>query len=160
MFEGRLLAICVTSAAKLPLTSVDQVEAVAGRGLNGDRYAERKGAFQRGEIQPSQEVTLIESESIEAVVRNYKLPITHADTRRNLLTAGVPLNHLVGQTFTVGEVTLRGVKLCEPCGYLEKLTCAGIEQALRHRGGLRAQIVSGGQLRVGDAIRPAPGRTN
>src|SRR5438874_415595 len=80
--------------------------------------------------------------------KEYKLPFTHPDPRRNLLTAGVPLNHLVGKTFRVGEVVLRGIELCEPCGHLEKLTCAGIKRALIHRGGLRAQILRGGELRV------------
>ncbi len=155
MFEGRLLAIAISNAAALPMQPAGQIEAITGQGLRGDRYAEKKGTFTRGEIQPSQQVTLIESEAIEAAVRDAKLNITHLDTRRNLLTKGVPLNHLVGQTFAIGQVTLRGVKLCEPCGHLEKLTCQGIEKTLRHRGGLRAEIIEGGTLRVGDTIRPA-----
>ena len=153
MFTGRLLAIQIAPAAKLPMQTVEQIEAVAERGLTGDRYAQRKGAFQKGTIEPSQEVTLIEREAIEAAAHDYELPITHSATRRNLLTAGVPLNHLVGQTFSVGSVTLRGIELCEPCGYLESHTFAGIKKALLHRGGLRAQVVSGGTLRVGDEIR-------
>ncbi len=153
MFEGRLLAIAIATDAALPMKTTKQIEAVEGRGLRGDRYGEMKGTFQRGEVKPSQQVTLIEREAIDAVVRDYKLDITHTDTRRNLLTEGVALNHLVGQTFTVGEVTLHGVKLCEPCGHLEKLTCKGIEKSLLHRGGLRAEIVRGGTLRVGDSIR-------
>ena len=158
MSSGSLLAIAISSDAKQPLETVNEVEALPGKGLRGDRYAEVKGAFQSGgEIKPSQEVSLIEAEAIEAVVRDYDLEISHADTRRNLLTLGVALNHLVGKMFQIGEVTLRGVKLCEPCGYLESLTCEGIEQALKHRGGLRAQIVSGGTIRVGDAIVASPG---
>jgi MOSC domain-containing protein YiiM len=153
MFEGRLLAIATTSSATLPMQPADEIEAITGQGLRGDRYAQKSGTFTRGEIEPSQQVTLIESEAIEAAVRDAKLDITHLDTRRNLLTEGVPLNHLVGKTFTVGSVTLRGVKLCEPCGHLEKLTCAGIEKTLLHRGGLRAEVVQGGTLRVGDTIR-------
>ncbi len=155
MFEGRLLAIAIAPEAKQPLTTVNEVEAVPGKGLRGDRYGDVKGSFQRGETKPSQEVSLIEREAIEAVVRDHKLQITHADTRRNLLTEGVPLNHLVGKTFTVGGVKLRGIKLCEPCSHLESLTCAGIEKSLIHRGGLRAQILTGGTLRPGDPIRPA-----
>jgi MOSC domain-containing protein YiiM len=154
MFTGRLLAIRITPAAKLPMQSAEQIEAVAGRGLSGDRYFELKGGFQRGPTEPSQEVTLIEREAIEAASLDYQLDITHAITRRNLLTEGVPLNHLVGQTFRIGEVVLRGIKLCEPCGYLEKLTFEGIKQALLHRGGLRAQIVRGGVVKVGDVVLP------
>lgn len=153
MFTGRLLAIQIAPSAKLPMQAVEQIEAIASRGLAGDRYAECKGAFQHGKIEPSQEVTLIESEAISAAVEKYKLDISHAITRRNLLTKGVPLNHLVGQTFSVGSVTLRGIELCEPCSYLEECTGILLKKALLHRGGLRAQIIAGGTLRVGDEIR-------
>ena len=74
--------------------------------------------------------------------------------RRNLATRGVALNHLVEQEFIVGEVVLRGIRLCEPCGHLESLTVKGVKDGLCHRGGLRAQIVHGGHLRAGDTIRP------
>lgn len=151
-FHGKLLAIA--AEARLPLTSLDSIAATAGRGLAGDRYAEGKGVGQHGPAKPDQEVTLIEQEAITAAGQEYKLSFTHPDTRRNLLTEGVPLNHLVGQTFRVGEVLLRGIELCEPCGHLEKLTCAGIKRSLIHRGGLRAQIVRSGVLRVGDAVLP------
>ncbi len=86
---------------------------------------------------------------------SYEITLAPNDARRNLLTRGVPLNHLVGKTFTVGTVVLRGIRLCEPCGHLEKLTCKGVEKGLAHRGGLRAQVVSGGVLEVGAAIVPA-----
>lgn len=154
MFEGKLIGIRVASDAKGEMRAVDRIDVLHGRGLTGDRYAELKGAFQRARIEPSQEVTLIESEAIEAAANDYQLEIEHATTRRNLLTEGVPLNHLVGAEFRVGPVVLRGVELCEPCGYLEKLTCAGIKEALLHRGGLRAQVVNGGSIQIGDAIRP------
>ncbi len=156
MFQGKLLAIAICAEANLPLHSVGSIAALAGRGLGGDRYCEGKGVGQHGPARPDQELTLIEQEAIEAANQDYKLSLSHLDTRRNLLTAGVPLNHLVGKTFAVGEVLLRGIELCEPCGHLEKLTCAGAKKALLHRGGLRAQIVTGGELRVGDAIQPAP----
>ncbi|MBC7856840.1 MAG: MOSC domain-containing protein [Pirellulaceae bacterium] len=154
-FHGKLLAIGIASAESLPLASVDSIAATAGRGLTGDRYAEGKGVGQRGPAKPDQEVTLIEQEAITAAGQEYKLSFNHLDTRRNLLTTGVPLNHLVGETFTVGEVLLRGIELCEPCGHLEKLTCEGIKRSLIHRGGLRAQIVRSGVLRVGDVVLPA-----
>ena len=153
-FHGKLLAIGIAADSKLPLSSVDSIAAMAGRGLTGDRYAEEKGVGQKGPAKPDQEVTLIEQEAITAAGQEYKLSFTHLDTRRNLLTAGVPLNHLVGKTFRVGEVLLRGIELCEPCGHLEKLTCAGIKNSLLHRGGLRAQIVRSGVLRVGDVVLP------
>ena len=153
-FHGKLLAIGTAPEAAMPLTAVDSIVATAGRGLAGDRYAEGKGVGQHGPAKPEQEVTLIEQEAITAAGQEYKLSFTHLDTRRNLLTEGVPLNRLVNKTFTVGEVLLRGIELCEPCGHLEKLTCAGIKRSLTHRGGLRAQILRGGTLRVGDAVLP------
>ncbi len=153
-FHGKLLAIGIAAEKELPLTSVDSIAAMAGRGLTGDRYAEGKGVGQHGPAKPEQEVTLIEQEAITGAGQEYKLAFTHLDTRRNLLTEGVPLNHLVGKTFRVGEVLLRGIELCEPCGHLEKLTCAGIKRSLIHRGGLRAQIVRSGTIRVGNAVLP------
>lgn len=155
MFHGKLLAIAIGPETKHPLTAVASVAAMAGTGLMGDRYAEQKGAGQRGAPKPEQEVTLIEQEAIAAACQHYQLAISHLDTRRNLLTEGVPLNHLVGKTFAVGEVLLHGIELCEPCGHLEKLTCAGIKKALIHRGGLRARIVRSGVLKVDDPILPA-----
>jgi MOSC domain-containing protein YiiM len=154
MFHGKLLAIATAPQATYALSAVDSIAAMAGRGLTGDRYAE-EGVGQKGPARPDQEVTLIEQEAIAAACAEYKLAFSHLDTRRNLLTEGVPLNHLVGKTFSVGEVLLRGVELCEPCGHLEKLTCVGIKKALIHRGGLRAQILRSGVLRTGDPIVPA-----
>jgi MOSC domain-containing protein YiiM len=152
-FEGQLLAICIAPAAGAPLQSVDSVELIEGRGLSGDRYANKAGAFQKTKIEPSQEVTLIEQEALEAALRDYKLALTHAESRRNLLTAGVPLNHLVGRQFTVGDAMLEGLELCEPCKYLQRLTGKEVVRALQHRGGLRARIVRGGTIKAGDAIR-------
>jgi MOSC domain-containing protein YiiM len=154
MFQGRLLAICISPAAGAPMQNVDAIEALAGKGLDGDRYANRAGAYQKKQIEPSQEVTLIEQEALEAALRDYQLELSHAESRRNLLTEGVPLNHLVGRRFTVGGVTLEGLELCEPCKYLQRLTGKNVTRALLHRGGLRARIVNDGAIRVGDAIQP------
>lgn len=148
MFQGQLIGIYLTPTKGHDLQSADKAEAVAGRGLVGDRYFLKEGTFSPKDG-PDREVTLIEAEAIEGLEREYQLTLQPSQTRRNLLTRGVPLNHLVGRTFKVGKVTLRGIRLCEPCGHLEKLTCAGVEKGLKHRGGLRAQIVEGGVLEVG-----------
>jgi MOSC domain-containing protein YiiM len=95
---------------------------------------------------------LIESEALAALQRDYEIALSGASTRRNLLTRGVPLNHLVGKEFRVGSCILRGTGLCEPCGYLEKMTQKGVMKGLIHRGGLCAEIVQGGTLRAGDPI--------
>jgi MOSC domain-containing protein YiiM len=149
MFQGQLLAIYIGETKRADLQRVELVEAVAGRGLVGDRFFRREGAGK-----PEQEVTLIESEALAALGREDGIELEPARSRRNLLTRGVPLNHLVGREFSVGEVRLRGVELCEPCGHLEMLTVAGIKKGLCHRGGLRAQVLQGGTLRTGDVIRP------
>ncbi len=155
MFSGQLLGIAIAPEAGAPMSEVAEIEAVPGKGLLGDRYAEEKGAFQRGCIESGQQVTLIEIEAIIAAADDCDRPINHLSTRRNLLTRNVPLNHLVGCEFWVGDVKLRGTKLCEPCKYLEKLSGPGYLEALKHRGGLRADVLHGGTLRVGAEIRAA-----
>src|SRR5262249_61459375 len=111
---------------------------------------------QDGAGKADQEVTLVETEAVEALARECNLEIDPGKVRRNLLTREVPLNHLVGREFQVGGVVLRGIRLCEPCDHLESLTVKGIKDGLHHRGGLRAEIVEGGTLRAGDVIRLCP----
>ena len=154
MFQGKLLAIAIARQAKGPMEHVDSIEVVDGEGLRGDRYGAGVGAAQfRGRRSPEKEVTLIAREAVEAANDEFNYTIDHLETRRNLFTEGVPLNDLVGKTFRVGErVVLKGLELCEPCGYLEKRTFAGIKAALKHRGGLRCCVLEGGEIRAGDAI--------
>ena len=147
---GLLTAIFISAEGGQPMTSVPEVQAVAGAGLQGDRYFLETGTF--SEKSPGNQVTLIESEALTAAARDYKFEIAGGESRRNLLTSGIALNHLVGREFRIGEVRLRGFKLCEPCGYLEKLTGKQMIKALRHRGGLRAEILSDGMIKVGDTI--------
>lgn len=132
---------------------VAQVEAVAGKGLVGDRYAQMAGTFSKAG-HAEQQVTLIEIEAVEAARRDYGLDYHPIDSRRNILTRGVAVNHLVGREFTIGPVRLRGVKLAEPCRHMEKL-CGkeGARKALIHRGGLRAEVLEGGIIRLGDPVR-------
>ena len=126
---------------------------MAGKGLEGDRYFNGAGSFS-SHPGLGRDITLIESEAIEALKRDYQIELDPGQARRNIVTRGVPLNHLVGQGFKVGEATLRGIRLCDPCAHLEKLTAKGVMRGLIHRGGLRAVIVVGGMLRVGDTISP------
>lgn len=154
--EGKVLRIFVAAEAEEAMTEVTEIRAVAGRGVDGDRYFNAKGTFSAKKT-PDRQITLIETEAIEAAARDYKLPLDARDARRNLLTRDVPLNHLVGREFTVGEVRLRGLRLCDPCGHLEKITKAkGLEKALANRGGLRAEILIGGVIRPGDAVDLEP----
>jgi MOSC domain-containing protein YiiM len=136
-----------------PLHEVNQVVCVAGHGLEGDRKSRREGLPAR-KNGPDREVTLIEAEAIEAVNRDCDVQLRPVEARRNVLTRGVALNHLVGKRFRVGEVILEGLRLCEPCDHLESLTRPGVREALLHRGGLRAQVLEGGLIKVGDPISP------
>jgi MOSC domain-containing protein YiiM len=153
MFQGQLIGIYTAQSKGSDLQLIDQVEAVPGRGLVGDRYFLKEGTYSPKDG-PDREVTLIETEALEGLAREYEITLQPAQARRNLLTRGVALNHLVGLTFTVGPVVLQGIRLCEPCGHLEKLTCKGTKKGLIHRGGLRAQVLAGGRLDIGAAILP------
>jgi MOSC domain-containing protein YiiM len=151
MWTGTVESIHVAAAAAGPMQAVGQAEATPGVGLDGDRYATRQGTFYKPE--PDYELTLIESEAVEALGREYKIELAPGDARRNIVTRGVPLNHLVGREFRVGDVKIRGIRLCEPCDHLQRITGAAVIKGLRHRGGLRAQILSPGTIRVGDVVR-------
>src|SRR5262249_33594862 len=129
------------------LQAIEQAEIKVDGGLVGDRYFRPKDGGK-----PDQEITLIESEALEALARECGIPLQPVQVRRNLVTRGVPLNHLIDREFTVGEVRLRGIRLCEPCAHLEAMTHQGVREGLLHRGGLRARVIKGGTVRVGDQI--------
>ncbi len=151
MSKGTVLSINIASTGGAPISSVDQIRAVPGQGLEGDRYFLKAGTFSPTWT-PNRAVTLIESEAIEALKRDYGIELEPRQSRRNIVTRGIALNHLVGREFKVGRVALRGTKLCEPCSHLEGLTRAGVKRALAHRGGLCAEILSEGTIAVGDSV--------
>jgi len=151
MFRGNVVSIHIARGAAAPMESTQEVKVVAGQGLEGDRYFDGTGHWSKTPG-VSREVTLIELETIEALERERSIAVAPGAARRNVVTRGVPLNHLVGREFQVGAVRLRGTRLCEPCAYLEGLTQAGVLTGLIHRGGLRAEVVTGGTIRVDDAI--------
>jgi len=139
------------------------VRAVPGRGLEGDRYFLEAGFYSKTPSVGGREVTLIEVEAVEALFsgvvdadgQTLGIKLTPAQTRRNIATSGVPLNHLVDREFRVGGVLMRGTRLCEPCLHLEELTQRRVMHSLLHRGGLRARILTEGVIRVDDVIVPA-----
>jgi len=161
MWEGTVVSLHIAPEASAPMMCITEVWAVPGCGLEGDRYFTGTGFYSKKSSFGGREVTLIEIESVEALFRGVLnaegerlgINLTAADTRRNIATSGVPLNHLVDREFHVGAVLMRGVRLCEPCKHLEDLTQQGIMSGLIHRGGLRAQILTEGLIGVGDAIR-------
>jgi len=150
---GVVAALMIGPERKKPMISVPEVRAITGAGLEGDRYCIERGTFSKKS--PSNQITLIEAEALEAAERDYGLELTAEESRWNVLTCGMALNHLVGREFQIGEVRLRGLKLCEPCTHLQQLTGKAVLKALRHRGGLRAEILGGGVIKVGEKIMEA-----
>jgi MOSC domain-containing protein YiiM len=144
--EGSVEAIFISAKRGDSPHPVESVRAVAGKGLEGNRY------FDTG--RPHQELTLIEAEQLERVAAEDGLDIDAAATGRNLLTRGVDLNALVGKRFRVGAIECRGIELCEPCTTMEARTAPGAIKALVHRAGLNAEILIDGELRPGDEIAP------
>ena len=145
--SGAVEAIFLAAGRGEPRAPVEQVSAVAGAGLAGDRYFGKPG----GRYASVCQVTLIEAEAVEAV-RATGRAFAPGDSRRNLVTRGVELNALVGRTFRIGGAVLRGVEPCDPCVRLERLTYRGVMRDLDGRGGLRAEVVDGGDIRVGDEV--------
>ena len=154
------MAIHISPASEAPMEPVQEVRAVPGLGLEGDRYYAKAGTYS-DVAEPGREVTLVEIEALEAIEETAGVELPARDTRRNIATRGVPLNDLVGREFRVGEVTLRGVELCEPCVHtipnVGPQARTRVLRSLVHRGGLRADIVSGGVIRVGDTIEGIAG---
>jgi len=150
MQNGTVESIHIASTAQGAPQSVAQAVAIPGAGLEGDRYALKLGTFYKPE--PDYELTLIEAEAIEALRRDYHVELAAGDARRNIVTRNVPLNHLVGREFAIGDVRIRGLRLCEPCDHLQKITGKPVIKGLLHRGGLRAQILTAGTIRVGDLV--------
>jgi MOSC domain-containing protein YiiM len=152
-FTGVLLAIHIATEASAPMVELDAARLIAGVGIEGDRYATARGTYSH-KPHPDRQVTLIEMETLDALARDHGIDLPPHETRRNLTTAGVPLNHLVGREFRVGDVVLLGGRLNVPCQYLEDLLGKPVFKPLIHRSGLNCRIVTGGTIRPGDAIRP------
>lgn len=152
MTQGTVVSIHIAKAAGEPPVAVPQVRAVPGQGLEGDRYFAHTGTYS-DRPGTGREVTLIEVEAIEALEQEYDLKFDPGQARRNVVTRGVAVNHLVGREFNVGEVTLRGVRLCEPCAHLASLSHEKVLPGLVHRGGLRCEILTEGIMRPGDTIQ-------
>lgn len=149
--RGEIFRIFLSAQAREAMHEVQETLAVAGVGLEGDRYYKGEGTFSNPP-HPNRQVTLIEMEALEELQRDHGIRLDAAESRRNLLTQGIALNPLVGKIFRAGSATLRGLKLCEPCSHLEGLTGKTLLRPLTHRGGLRAEILTTGAIRRGDSI--------
>lgn len=148
--SGTVEGIAIATQAEGPMISKERVTAVAGAGLEGDRYVTGAGTFSR-RGGSGRDLTLIEREAL-AELSNRGVGLDPLDARRNLIVAGIDLDALIGRRFRVGEVECRGARRCEPCAHLERLTEPGVLRGLVHRGGLRADLLTSGEIRVGDAI--------
>lgn len=152
-WSGSLLHIFIAEQASVEMQEMPEANLIAGVGIEGDRYATGKGYYS---FKPhaDRQVTLIEMETIEGIIRDHQIPLLPMETRRNLTTRGVPLNHLVGKHFRVGSVLLFGGRLNVPCKYLDELLDRPLFNPLLNRSGLNCRIVEGGTIRPGDAIVP------
>jgi MOSC domain-containing protein YiiM len=151
---GVVEAIHIGPEAERPMLEVDAVEAEAGRGLVGDRYFDGTGTYSDSSKSDGREVTLIASEALEAMERESGIRLDARESRRNILTRGIDLDELIGRRFRIGPVVCFGIERCDPCAHLQSLTRPGVLRGLVHRGGLRADIVEGGRIRVDDRIEP------
>jgi MOSC domain-containing protein YiiM len=149
---AHVIEILIAANSTTPVLSVERARAIPGRGLEGDRYANGSGTFSFHPQKPDGELTLVQQEHIDDFVAASGVSFTTRDARRNLVTVGVDLNALVGCEFRIGEVRIRGVRLCEPCNYLAKQTTPEVLRGLVHKGGLRAQILSNGVISLGDTL--------
>jgi MOSC domain-containing protein YiiM len=145
---GEVAAIALAARPRELPEPVERVQALAGRGLEGE-YHLSDGA-RSGEA-----LTLIAQEALDALREDTGIELSHAASRRNLLTRGVELNDLVGRRFRVGDVLCEGVELCEPCTNLARMTERGVLRGLVHRGGLRADVLTDGEIAIGDTVGPA-----
>jgi hypothetical protein len=142
---GNVEAIHIAPTARAPMQALESVTLKAGRGILGDRYAAKEGTF--SDNPRDHELTLVEAEVSE------ELGLAPGEARRNLTTRGVRLNDLVGKRFHVGAALCEGTRLCEPCAHLERLTeRPGLIRVMAGRGGLRAVILEGAEIRVGDPL--------
>jgi hypothetical protein len=153
---GEVVGIYISEVMTGPMQSVVAATALPGRGLRGDRYAAKVGTFTpRSDRLRGYDLTLIESEVLERVTFPDGSHLTAPESRRNVVTRGIDLNALVGREFTIGTVRALGQRLCEPCVHLQRLTRPGVITGLVHQGGLRADILTDGEFRLGDPIEAA-----
>ncbi|CAN5786968.1 MOSC domain-containing protein [soil metagenome] len=144
-------AIFTTPAASEPMIAHDRIRAIAGTGLDGDRYALGIGFYSDG--QEGRQLTLIEAEDLEQLNAS-GVELSQQECRRNVVTRGIELPPLIGRRFRIGEVLCEGIKMCPPCNHLEALTRPGPLRGLARSGGIRAHILTSGAISVGDAITP------
>jgi MOSC domain-containing protein YiiM len=154
-WRGMVRHLHIAPRAFLPMRSMDAIQLIAGKGIDGDRYmVGREEGFYSHKPEEGRQVTLFEWEVLEAIRRDYSLEIKPEEHRRNVTVEGVPLNHLVGRRFWLGQTLLEATRLSIPCRHIEEVTGKSIFDPLVHRSGLNCKILEGGWVRVGDVVCP------
>ena len=146
--SGKIVNLLISQDTKSSMQKVNQIILEEGKGIYGDRYYNQEGTFSnKGKIEPDRDVTLIEIEKINEFNGKFNENITDEDLRRNIVVSNCDLNSLVDKEFQIGNVVLKGIRLCEPCKYLsEKLDNKKVLTEMIHKAGLRAQIIKGGSI--------------
>ena len=150
-WTGKLLHIHITPAKSQPMQRLQEARLIQGQGIEGDRYALGTGTYS---IKPGEDrqITLIEAEMLARVAEDDGHAISVDEHRRNLTVEGVPLQHLVGHQFRVGETVLEGVRINQPCKYLNLMLKRDVYMALWNRSGLNCKVIEGGVIRPGDTL--------
>ena len=152
--SGKIVKLLISKDPKSTMLNLNQIVLEAGKGIFGDRYYNQEGTFSnKGEIEPDRDVTLIEIEKIDALNKEHNLDITAEELRRNIVVSNCDLNSLVDKEFQIGEVVLKGLRLCEPCKYLsDKLDNEEVLSQMIHKAGLRAQIIKSGSIDLNSQV--------
>ena len=153
---GNVVGLYTVDRRSAPMKKVEQLNALAGLGIEGDRYLLGTGTYSKNP-QPGRQITLIQSEVLNWLKDKFEITVKPEESRRNVLTQGIEINELVGTEFFVGPVLLRAHRITQPCPYLEKLLDRpGLYQALWDKGGISCEILSDGIIKEGDMITSVP----
>lgn len=151
--DSSVKAVYIAESGGAPMREIAHAELVVGRGIAGDRYFSDSGTFSvKLKDLPDSELTLIESEQVDQFNAGHGTRLDYGAFRRNIITAGVRLEDFIGREFTIGDVRLRGIRLCEPCAHLAQLLGPEVLRDMVHRAGLRAAILTPGVVSAGDMI--------
>ncbi|MEM6464201.1 MAG: MOSC domain-containing protein [Pseudomonadota bacterium] len=153
-WKGYIVGLHVVPRSFLPMRDVSTLNLIAGVGVEGDRHVTGE-AFHSDRPEEGRQITFFEEETLEALKRDHDVTLLPREHRRNVTTRGVPLNHLVGRRFRLGDCLCEATRLSTPCRHIEQITGKEIFELLLNRAGLNARIIEGGEIRIGDRIRPA-----
>ncbi|WP_417251888.1 MOSC domain-containing protein [Castellaniella sp.] len=138
------------------MESFQELSLIAGKGIVGDRYLiGQEAGFYSHKPEEGRQITLFEIETLEALQRDAKISLLPEEHRRNVTVQGVPLNHLVGRKFWLGDALLEATRLSTPCRHIEEILDKAVFDPMINRAGLNCKILRGGVIHVGDTVREA-----